>query len=260
MESVDPLRQLPGGAVDLVPALQALVRKVIESPRSAWGFDFPFALPRAVAALGQSIPTDDFNAGVAAVAACRTAEEFRRRCMSASPGVELRRRTDREAATPFSPYNLRLFKQTFHGIVDVLQPLRGRSEVAVLPVDSLPAPAKPGERLAFNRRATGSVPHVYLMEVCPASVLRALGYPARGYKGASTDRAERRHAILQRLTADRFVRPAPRTLRSRIVEERNGDAIDAVLAAVGAWRGYRSYDHGKLRDVPEYATEGFVYT
>jgi hypothetical protein len=33
-----------------------------------------------------------------------------------------------------------------------------------------------------------------------------------------------------------------------------------VLAAVGAWRGYRDHDHGALLEEPEYAREGYVYT
>ena len=48
IESVDPLTELPGAMVQRDDALRALVQKVIESPRSAWGFDFSFALPAAV--------------------------------------------------------------------------------------------------------------------------------------------------------------------------------------------------------------------
>jgi len=48
VESVDPLVELPGGARGRDEALQALAQKVLEAPRSAWGFDFPFALPMGV--------------------------------------------------------------------------------------------------------------------------------------------------------------------------------------------------------------------
>ena len=46
----------------------------------------------------------------------------------------------------------------------------------------------------------------------------------------------------------------------RIVDNTDGDAVDAVLTAVGTWRGYRNYDHAKLRADPDYGVEGFVYT
>jgi len=48
VESVDPLMDLPGGARGRQEALRSLVPKVLEAPRSAWGFDFPFALPMDV--------------------------------------------------------------------------------------------------------------------------------------------------------------------------------------------------------------------
>jgi hypothetical protein len=49
-------------------------------------------------------------------------------------------------------------------------------------------------------------------------------------------------------------------LRDRLVDDPAGDAVVAMLAAVGAWRGYRNYDHARLRADPDYAAEGFVYT
>ncbi len=260
IESVDPLCDLPGGAVARDETLRALVQKVVESPRSAWGFDFSFALPRDM--MSDLAPAGGgYGRFVDAVAAYGDADSLRDHCNGISPGEELRRRADDEAGTPFSPYNLRICKQTFHGIVDVLRPLRAREGVAVLPFDPLPEPdSGAGPRLPFNRSASGAVPHIYLMEVCPASVLKALDYPARGYKGAGEQTATQRRAIVSRLVDDGLVRPLSRALRERIVADADGDAVDAVLAAVGAWRGYRDYDHAKLRADPHYGVEGFVYT
>jgi hypothetical protein len=260
VESVDPLSALPGGAIARDEALRALVQKVIESPRSAWGFDFSFALPSAVTA-ALAPPGGGYGRLLEAVAACGDPDTLRARCTDASCGDEQRRKTDDEASTPFSPYNLRIYKQTFHGIADVLRPLRARAEVAVLPFDRLPdIAAADGARLPFNRSASGAVPHVYLMEVCPSSVLTALGYPAGGYKGAGGQPTEARRAIVARLMEDGLVRPLARALRERIVSDAEGDAVDAVLAAVGAWRGYRNHDQAALHADPHYGVEGFVYT
>ena len=260
VESIDPLSELPGGAVDREVALPALVQKVTESPRSAWGFDFSFGLPQAI--LGALAPgVSRYGDQLGVVAGFAQADTLRAQCIGVSPDAELRRRTDDEASTPFSPYNLRIYKQTFHGLTEVVRPLHARPEVAVLPFDALPqAGVQPGERLPFNRAAPVAVPHIYLLEVCPASVLAKLDYRTRGYKGGGEPATEARQAILRRLIDDGLVRPMSRAQRNRVVDEEEGDALDAVLAAMGAWRGTRDYDHAALRADPMYSLEGFVYT
>ena len=261
IESVDPIDALPGGATAREEAFRALVQKIVESPRSAWGLDFCFGLPQPVAmGIGTGAAPTELNVSLENVAACSDADEFRRRCADAADGAELRRRTDDEAATPFSPYNLRIYKQTFHGMTSVLKPLRSRNEIAVLPFDRLPEMAdSSGRRLPFHHAASGRAPHIYLMEVCPASVLKALEYPDKGYKRADERSRRQRLELLQRLVRDGLVRPVARQLRDRITDDANGDALDAVLAAVGAWRGYRGVDHSVLHANPLYAAEGFVY-
>ena len=259
VESVDPLSDLPGGAVDRRAALAALVQKVAESPRSAWGFDFSFGLPKAILEkLAPAASSYDDQLGV--VAGFGRAETLREQCAGVSPDAELRRRTDSEASTPFSPYNLRIYKQTFYGLTEVIRPLRSRPEVAVLPFDALPQAAVPaGERLPFNRATSAATPHVYILEVCPASVLARLEYPKRGYKGGGESAAEARVGLLRGLIDDGLVRPMPRPQRSRIVADAEGNALDALLAAVGAWRGMHDYDHAALGTDPDYGLEGFVY-
>jgi hypothetical protein len=257
IESIDRLCDLPGGAVKLQPALRSLVSKVLESPRSAWGFDFPFSLPRTIAE-ALTLPLEgDWSRLLEAVARLPGAGELRRRALEAGRGRQLWRRTDAEAATGLSPYDRRVHGQTFHGLTGILWPLRGSPEIAVLPFDPLPEPG--AEKLPFNRAASKKMPHVYLMEVRPPAVLVALGYP-RGYRGSGEAEVAGRRRILRSLIDDGLVRPAARGVRTRILDDGSGHALDAVLAAVGAWRGYRLYAHATLRDDPFYATEGFVYT
>ncbi len=260
VESIDSLSGLPGGVIQREAALPTLVQKVTESPRSAWGFDFSFGLPKAILdVLAPGVSGYSDQLGV--VVGFGTADTLLEQCINASPGAELRRRTDDEASTPFSPYDLRIYEQTFHGLTQVLRPLRSRPEVAVLPFDALPQVGlQSGEHLPFNRVAAGSVPHIYIMEVCPASVLAKLDYPTRGYKGAGKRETEARRGMLRRLIDDGLVRPMAHAQRRRIIEEKQGAALDAVFAAVSAWRGTRNYDHAALRADPMYGLEGFVYT
>lgn len=249
IESVDPLSGLPGGAAERDEALRALVSKVADAPRSAWGFDFPFALPAGLLA--------DRAAGwrgqLAAVAGLEGPEALRDACVAAA-GSELRRPTDDETATPFSPYNLRMYKQTYYGMAELLAGLHGRPGVAVLPFDPLPemmegAPQQGGARPA----------HIYLLEVCPASLVRGLGWAGDPYKGTGDGARRRRELLLRRLVDAELVRPVRREPRRVVAEDAEGNGLDAVLAAVAAWRGCHRYDHGVLRFDERYAVEGHVY-
>jgi hypothetical protein len=82
------------------------------------------------------------------------ADDFRQAFRLASPGVELKRITDVETRTPFSPYDVRLYRQIFFGIRDVLAPLVRDDAARVLPLQS-PVPGK-----------------ACLLEICPASTLK----------------------------------------------------------------------------------------
>ena len=66
--------------------------------------------------------------------------------------------------------------------------------------------------------------------------------------------------MLRRLIRDGLVRPMTRAQKGRVIENKQVAALDAVFAAVGAWRGTRDYDHAALRADPMYGLEGFVYT
>lgn len=99
VESVEPLSRLPGGALDPAGACRSLVAKVLEAPRSAWGFDFAFGDP-----IG---------------------------------GEDTLRRTDRERGLPGSRSETRI-ETTRLGQRAILAPLRGQPEVVVLPFDPLP--------------------------------------------------------------------------------------------------------------------------
>ena len=70
---------------------------------------------------------------------------------------ELRRVTDIEARTPLSPYNRRIYKQTYYGIRDVIAPLIASGAACALPMQA-----------AIPDRA-------WLLEICPASTLELMG-------------------------------------------------------------------------------------
>ena len=157
----------------------------------------------------------------------------------------IRRQTDGEAKTPFDCYHYRIICQTFHGMRDVLRAIAADDRTAVLPFQY--------GRLKSARRV--------VVEACPSSTLKRLGWPHQNYKQPAggpltAKRRATRKTILAGL-AGLIEIPAP-LLR---VMSRNpgGDAIDAVLAAVGDWRAWNSADHAAIAKHARYPLEGYIY-
>lgn len=238
------LETLAGNA-DRATALAHLVELVRSSDRVLWAFDFPFGLPVEVMCAGacwadqfaflREWADDAYGVGLECV----------RRARRLGGPMHIRRLCDTEARTPFDCYHYRIIYQTFHGMRDVIGPLRRHPATAVLPFQY--------RRLPAARRV--------LVESCPASVLKALGLPHQNYKqttGAPLTRIRlrTRHAILAGLTP--FV-TIDESHRRVIMRNGGGDALDAVIAAVGAWRAWRRTDHAAVARHPRYRREGKMY-
>jgi hypothetical protein len=204
-----PAAELPNGARLRAAALAALVAYLGAQTDAVIGCDFPVGLPKEL------VEEADWPAFLVEFAKRHaSAEAFRADCRKRSPR-ELRRPTDIAAKTPFCAWNLRLYRQTYHGIADLLAPLVAAGRATVGPMQ----PTAEGR--------------AWILETCPASVLKRLGL-YRSYKGRSAGAARNRRAIIDALVAHgALVRPEPR-LRSRLVEDRGGDALDAVIACLAA--------------------------
>ncbi|MCS7072274.1 MAG: DUF429 domain-containing protein [Anaerolinea sp.] len=196
--------ELPGGAEERGVAITALRDWIAAQPGGTLiGCDFPFSLARSMlrhstwdafaAAFGGDYPQAEalFEAGRAA----------------GSPY----RQTDREARTPFAPCNLRLYRQTYYGIRDLLAPIAAAGQARILPFHD-PTPELPG-----------------LIEVCPASLLKARRWYL-SYKGP--DRQPARAQILDRLIDSGVV--ISDTFSVTVLDDAGGDALDSVIAAVCA--------------------------
>ena len=128
---------------------------------------------------------------------------------------------------------------------DVVDPLRRDRATAVLP---------------FQYRKLSRAERV-VVECCPASVLKRVGLPHQNYKqpagGPLTDRRKAtRRTILGWLDTEAVVPP---TLRRRMMRNPGGDALDAVIAGVGAARAVAAADHAHIRKHPRYRHEGRLY-
>ncbi len=210
---IDSLRRasdLPGGGAARTAALTALRTHLAGQDNALIGLDFPFSLP------GELVDVPDW-AGFAQSFARRypDPEAFRHACRRRTGGRERKRRTDRRTATPFCAYNLRLYRQTYWGIAQVLAPLCEDTQIAIVPV--------------LDRSDASAT----LAETCPASSLKRLEC-YRPYKGREPTLATARRAILDLLK--RAGLRCSDAIGNTAVADIGGDALDALIAAMTMWR------------------------
>jgi hypothetical protein len=225
---------LPGSRRNRDQCLPALRDFIASQGACAIGLDFPFGLPRDLAK--EYGCWEDFV--LSFPDRYPNLDAFRRVCREAAGGREPKRVTDQESQTPFSPCNLRLYRQTYFGIRDVLHPLVRDQLAYVLPMQSALA-GKP-----------------WILEVCPASTLKqeALYQP---YKGRREAHRQAREHILREIEEKGLSIPAE--LQAEIMADCEGDALDSVIAAFATFRAL----HNPAGLVPEdndaYKLEGYVH-
>lgn len=130
-------------------------------------------------------------------------ESFREWCRRRAAGKKLRRQTDWDNKAPFAPYNLRVYRQTFYGLRNLLAPLVATGRASVLPMQA-PAPNLP-----------------WLVEAYPACLLKAAGQ-YRPYKGPGDRQRVAREGIVEHLPIRRPHPRSPRRWRSAPPPRRSG--------------------------------------
>lgn len=200
---------------DRETCVAALRSFIAQAGDSAFGLDFPLSLPHELF-LNQTWLQFIRSFAVQ----FPTAEDFRADCLRIAHGRELKRATEIETKTPFSPYNLRLYRQTYFGLRDVIGPLVAARGARVLPLQS-PLDHRP-----------------CLIEICPASTLKRLGLYVP-YKGKTDQHRQARTLILSTLTARHTIRlsHAPRSV---LLDDPEGDALDSVIALWATARAART--------------------
>jgi hypothetical protein len=233
------------GTAERSAALEHLVATILGTEQALWGFDFPFGLPVELFPAGTPW-TDQFDFlleweddayGCGLECVKRATELLQRK--------HIRRTSDSEAKTPFDTFHYRLIYQTFFGMRDVVNPLRQSVGTAVLPFQY--------RKLARAKRV--------VVECCPGSVLKRADVPHQNYKqptGGPLTRVRRqtRHAILEWLCGEVVINDSFRRVMMR---NPGGDAMDAVIAAVGSARAVPSANHHAISKHPRYRHEGHMY-
>jgi hypothetical protein len=200
---------LDSGSVQIARAdrgqlLRAIIDSAALSERHIWRIDAPVGLP--LATLRAHGVQEEWLASAQWALESGSPRAWRSMMRSVSR-EEPRRRADIEARTPMAPMNLRIFKQTWTLMCEVLLPLHAAG-VSIVPM----AP---------------TASNAMVCEGCPSSVLQRRGWPARGYKGSGGPPRQVRHLILQKL-AGTGLRVPPR-IAAEAEEDEEGDALDALL-------------------------------
>jgi len=238
------------GTAERAVCLPELVRMVNATDAALWGFDCPFGLPLQLFPAGtpwtdqfafiDEHGDDAYRCGLECIS--------RTKRLPTGPlrtALHCRRQSDADAKAPFDAFHYRMIYQTFFGMRDLVRPLAATPGTAVLPFQYRKLPR--AKRVA--------------VECCPASVLKKHGLPHQNYKQPKGGplvplRRQTRHAILAGLS--RWVRISDRHRRT-IMRNPGGDALDAVIAAVGALHGFREADHAAIARHDRFPREGRMY-
>jgi len=233
VRSLLPAKNLPGGAQTRSEALKALVAELLRSEYSLIGADFPVTLPAPL------MPEAPYPSLLDWIGTFQTPQAFKTACNTVNEGRELKRACDIEAKTPFSAYNLRLYRQTYWGLKSLVAPLCQSRSTSIAPVHLAPR----------ARRV--------LIEACPASTLKAANL-YRSYKGKAQEHRQHRQVILDWfIDNEELVLTKP--IGQTIVDDPGGDALDALIAATTALQISETPDALLPRVGTPDAREGRVY-
>lgn len=222
-------------ALSRLEALQRLVQFLIQHRPRAMGLDFPFCLPKSLN------PDESLVAFILNFSwrfpDLTAFERFRQpHCRQGEP----KRLTDQEARAPFSPLNLRIYRQTYFGIRDLLGPLLRTGHFCIPPIQ----PADPYRS--------------WLLEVCPASLLKKenLYHP---YKGKLLEHIQQRRTIVQHFLRFKAIQLDTPDILELMIADAGGNALDSFLAL---WITFQTLQQGKVANTrwnETYRKEGRIF-
>jgi hypothetical protein len=98
----------------------------------------------------------------------------------------------------------------------------------------------------------------WVLEICPASTLKREGL-YMSYKDGPYEHRAARECILERLEAASALSISTPAVREAVLDDRGGDALDSVIAALATFRALRDPAHLVVESGSPYALEGYVY-
>ena len=201
------------GRLDRNGLRRAIVESQSDGREHLWRIDAPFGLPLEcfAAELPQGFAEGEVTwRSVAEWMAGFDSARSWRGAMREMSRREPKRACDREFKTPLAPMNLRVFKQTFTVITEILLPLAEQG-IAIDPV------CMPANGYARVRVAEG----------CPASILHRRGWPTKGYKGGGEPPRVLREELIRLLRKDGLEIDSQHAVEA--IHDEEGDLLDAMI-------------------------------
>ncbi|MBP2031120.1 hypothetical protein J2755_002068 [Methanohalophilus levihalophilus] len=231
LEYCVPLEEL-AGTREREECHRFLCEFIASNNDAVFGLDFPFGLPQEITGNQKweeiilQFPKNYPDA-----------KTFREKCRKQTNNMEFKRRSEKEKGAPFSPYNLRLYRQTYYGIRNVIYPLV-KQKLACVPPMQNPDPNKP-----------------WIAEICPACTLKEMGL-YQPYKGKEEAQESQRILIVKRLSEIKM--RLDESIKEKAINDSEGDALDSILATLSAYRF--PAELGKIEQVDEISrTEGMIF-
>ncbi|MCB0298409.1 MAG: hypothetical protein KDE52_00045 [Calditrichaeota bacterium] len=216
--------------------LPTLCRFIADQKNAVLGLDVAFSIPLG---MFPESTWQQFAANFPEKFA--SADQFRNHCRDVFPGSEVKRLTDLETQTPFSPYNLRMYRQTYYGIRDVLSPLVKNNAARVVPM----------------QQPEGNLP--VLLECCPASLLKKMKIYAPYKTKADQENAHRR-LIFETIVGQNGIQMGAPNIRDRVLADAKGDALDSLLCTIIVMKQLCNPKGLLPETIEKYELEGMVYS
>ncbi|WP_406660086.1 hypothetical protein V7O66_09560 [Methanolobus sp. ZRKC3] len=229
-EKISSVNQVRPGRDECLAALRDII---VKDEDSVFGIDLSFSIPEALIVEG------DWESFILSFPSkYDSAQQFRESCRNMAGGKELKRVSEVKSKVPFSVYNLRLYRQTYFGIRDMLYPLVMEGLACILPMQD----AKSGKP--------------WLIETCPACRLKKEGMYIP-YKGKNDIELDARVRILEHFMKKGLVISSK--LQVKIQEDPEGDALDSIIAAYSTFRSMDMVSDisGTLQG--NYMVEGYTF-
>ncbi len=231
LESCDSLEKL-SGSKDRDECHQFLRELIASNTDAVFGLDFPFGLPLEV------IGNQEWkNVILHFPEKYPDARTFRKECRKQTGNREFKRRSEKEKGAPFSPYNLRLYRQTYYGIKNVLYPLV-KADLACVPPMQKANHEKP-----------------WIVEICPACTLKEMKM-YQPYKGREKAHESQRNSIVEKLSNMGLM--IDDSIKDTAINDAEGDALDSILTTLSAFRFPSGLE--KMKNIDDiYRKEGMVF-
>lgn len=239
IERCESARTFLGARSSRRECLRGLRNFIAMQHEAAFGLDFPFSLPQEI--IRKLFKVKKWEGFVRSFTrSYREPEAFRKACRTVAQARELKRCTEAKTRAPLAGYNLRLYRQTFFGVRNLLAPLVRKRCACVLPMQAPVA----GRAL--------------VLEICPASTLRHEKLPHRGYKGKTKACRNTRELILDALETKGALSLTD-SCRSRVLDNQGGDGLDSIVAAYAVFRTVSNPAALVPEDCDAYLMEGYIY-